>query len=250
MNPGTQPDNKTNETNEMKANPTHPADTPAPIETLNSLVTCHYTVTAPATSVLNRSATARVIHDAAAAKNASRVFTSVLTSRGTAIGKAISIQNMTGTSLRRLGLPIRTGGFYLPVKKIIDAQNTFDDAQVQLEQCKQDILAEYPAMEQSIRLQLGRFADEVNIPSASEVVSKFTMSLYILNQPVPVGELAGVAAEVANRVRAESQRQTSDLLRAAHCGPLSDLKAQLAEFADRMRNAERLRAEQFTKLRD
>lgn len=220
------------------------------LDTLQSLVTCHFSTTAPATNALNRSATNRAIDGAGAAKKAARVYNTVISARGTAVGKAISLQQRTGVAIRKLGLPIRLGGIYLPVRRIAEAQNLFDDAIAELDTIREDILATYPAILREVNTQLGSFCSEVVIPSATEVAARFTMSLTILNQPVPVGELAGIVGEVANRVRAESTRQAQELLREAHAGPIVDLKKVLAEFTDALRNAQRLHFSQFDKLRD
>lgn len=216
-----------------------------------SLVLCHYSTTAPSTTVLNRSATARATSTAGAERHAARVYNTVLTARGTAIGRAISLQQRTGVSIRRFGLPCPMGGMYLRIRDVTNVQNVFDDAIIELDTIREDILATYPSLVSGLRIRLGKFADEVTIPSATEVASRFTMHLSIISQPVPVadGVLGGLAAEVANRVRAESQQQINEMLKRAHAGPIDDLKQVLAEFIDRMRNAERLHLSQFDKLR-
>jgi hypothetical protein len=220
------------------------------LETLNSLVTCYYSTTAPATSVLNGNATTRVANAAGAVKRAARVYNSILTTRGTAIGKAFSLLNLTGVAIRRLGLPIKLGGIYLPVNRIADAYGVYDDAIAKLDDIRQDIINVYPAMMEQVMRELGDFASEVRVPSATEVAAKFTMSLTILNQPVAVNEMSSVVDEVANRVRADSQRQAAEMLKFAHTGPIKDLRDQLGEFIHAMRNAERLHLSQFDKLRD
>lgn len=222
------------------------------INKVHSLVLAYYNTTAPATNALNRSATARVTNDAGAERQAARVYNTVLTARGTAIGRAISLLQRTGVSLRRLGLPCRTGGFYMPVKEIATAQNVHDDAMLELDTIREDIIATYPNLMEGLRLRLGKFADEVTIPSATEVASKFTMTLTIVNSHVSLQDsvLKGVADEVANRVRAESQAHIDDMLRQAHSGPVADLRDTLVEFIDRLRNAKRLHLTQFDKLRD
>lgn len=220
------------------------------VDTLQSLVLCYYSVTAPATSVLNPSASAREVTQAGAAKRAARVYNTVLNAKGTAVGKAISLQQRTGVSIRKLGLPIRIGGIYLPIRRISDAQNIFDDGIAELDVIREDILSTYADVLDSIALQLGSFVNEVRLPTATEVASRFTMSMTILNQPVPVGDLVGVVSEVANRVRADSKQQADNLLREAHAGPINDLKRQLAEFSDALRNSQRLHLSQFTNLRD
>jgi hypothetical protein len=220
------------------------------LETLNSLVTCYYSTTAPATSVLNGNATTRVANAAGAVKRAARVYNSILTTRGTAIGKAFSLLNLTGVAIRRLGLPIKLGGIYLPVNRIADAYGIYDDAIAKLDDIRQDIINVYPAMMEQVVRELGDFASEVRVPTATEVAAKFTMSLTILNQPVAVSEMSSVVDEVANRVRADSQRQAAEMLKFAHTGPIKDLRDQLGEFIHAMRNAERLHLSQFDKLRD
>jgi hypothetical protein len=219
---------------------------------INSLVLCHFNTTAPATSVLNRCASIRVVASANAERNAARVYNTVINSKGTAVGRAISLLQRTGVAIRRCGLPCPLGGIYLRVKDISTVQNIFDDAQHDLDIVRQDILSTYSDLLVSVRRKLGAFTRDISLPTATEVSSRFTMSMTIINQPVAGGEgvLSGIATEVANKVRAESQKQTADLLRNAHVGPINDLKDQLALFIDRMRNATRLHMSQFDKLRD
>ena len=222
------------------------------LKTAQSLVLCHYSTTAPSTTALNRSASARAVAAAGAERNAARTYNTILTARGTAIGRAISLQQRVGVSLRRLGLPCPMGGIYLRVRDIQQAEIIFDDGMIELDTARVDILAAYPALVAELSNRLGSFINEVVIPSASEVASRFTMRMSIVNQPVAVTNnvLGGLATEVANRVRADSQRQIDEMLRSAHAGPIEDLKRVLAEFSDRMRNADRLHLTQFDKLRE
>jgi hypothetical protein len=222
------------------------------LKTFQSIVLCHFSTTAPATNALNRSATARAVSAAGADRNAARVYNTILTARGTAVGRAISLQQQTGVAIRRCGSLCPTGGIYLRIKDVTEVQNIFDDAQVELDTIREDILATYPDLLVSLNAQLGSFANEVQIPTATEVASKFAMSLTVINQPVAVdgAVLVGLTEEVANRVRADSQRQVTEMLRASHAGPINDLKAVIAEFSDRLRNADRLHFSQFDKLRD
>jgi len=219
---------------------------------VNSLVMAYYNTTAPATTALNLTATSRVVGAAGAARSAARVYNTILVSKGTAIGKAISLLQRTGVSLRHLGLPCRTGGFYLPVRDIEKAQNIYDDAQVELADVRDDIIRTFPDMIEPLKKALGSFINEVTIPTATEVASRFAMSLTITNTHAALDNsvLSGVAKEVANRVKAESQSQIDDLLKQAHSGPVADLRSTLEEFADALRNAKRLHLTRFDKLRD
>jgi hypothetical protein len=222
------------------------------LKTFQSIVLCHFSTTAPATNALNRSASARAVSAAGADRNAARVYNTILTARGTAVGRAISLQQQTGVAIRRCGSLCPTGGIYLRIKDVTEVQNIFDDAQVELDTIREDILATYPSLLAALNTRLGSFATEVQIPTATEVASKFAMSLTVINQPVAVdgAVLVGLTEEVANRVRADSQRQVTEMLRASHAGPINDLKAVIAEFSDRLRNADRLHLSQFDKLRD
>ena len=222
------------------------------LKTFQSIVLCHFSTTAPATNALNRSASARAVSAAGADRNAARVYNTILTARGTAVGRAISLQQQTGVAIRRCGSLCPTGGIYLRIKDVAEVQNIFDDAQVELDTIREDILATYPTLLAALNTRLGSFATEVQIPTATEVASKFAMSLTVINQPVAVdgAVLVGLTEEVANRVRADAQRQVAEMLRASHAGPINDLKAVIAEFSDRLRNADRLHLSQFDKLRD
>jgi hypothetical protein len=220
--------------------------------TAQSLVLCHYSTTAPALTTLNRSASARVVQSAKASRDAARVYNTILTSRGTAIGKAVSLLQGTGVKIRHLGLPCPMGGIYLRLRDVSKAHNIYDDALLELDDIRAEILETYPQLMADLRVRLGEFVKEIEIPAASNVAARFTMSMHIVNRPAPVDNdvLTGLSDEVANRVRAESQGRIDDMLRAAHAGPLADLKDTLTEFIDKMRNAERLHLTQFDKLRD
>lgn len=220
------------------------------LKTLNSLVMCVFSTTAYGTTRYNRAATVRVANQAGASAEAAKVYNRVVLAKGTAIGKAISLQNRIGVKIRNLGLPCPIGGIYLPVKRIVEAQNVFDDGIAELDTIREEILIAYPELEAKVRSMLAGFANEVEVPTATQVASAFTMTMHILNQPVAVGEMSGIVDEVANRVRADSQRQAQEMLRQAHAGPVENLQAQLTEFIDKMRNAERLHLSQFDKLRD
>ena len=74
--------------------------TPLELKAAQSLVLCYFSTTAPATNALNRSATARAITSAGAERNAARVYNTVLTAKGTAIGKA---SGDDGKLCRRIG---------------------------------------------------------------------------------------------------------------------------------------------------
>ena len=227
-------------------------NTTTQLKKIHSLVLCHYNTTAPATTALNRTATARTAAAAHAATKVARVYNQILTARGTPIGRAISLQQRTGVAIRRFGLPCDIGGIYLPIRSVSDVQNVYDDAMAELDVIREDIIASYPDQMARLRADLGDFADEVRIPTASEVASRFGMTLTIINQPAAVDGpvLSQLTEEVANRVRADSQRQHAELLKQSHAGPINDLKKVIADFSDALRNAQRLHMTQFDKLRD
>lgn len=220
------------------------------MNTIHSIVLCFYSTTAPRTTALNRSATARATDYAGAASGAARLYNSVINAKGTAVGRAISLQNQTGTSIRRHCMPCSAGGHYVRVRDVPRVQDIFDEALLQLDTIREDILATYPTTVKGVLQRLGAFAPEVVVPTASEVASKFTMSLAFTNQPLPIDGpvLSGLSEEVANRVRAESQAQVHDMLHKAHAAPMQDLKSTLDEVLNRLRNAERFHATQFDKL--
>lgn len=218
-------------------------------EQANSLIMVYYNTTAPRTTVLNRSATGRILTRAAAAKHSARVYNTILSTRGTAVGRAVSLQNSLGESIRKHCLPCPIGGYYARLRDITLIQNLFDDANILLEDIKDEIIREYPSIIAKVQSDLGKFADEVALPTATEVTSKFKISLRYINAPVAItGVLRGLTDEVANRVKAESRSAVDEMLRAAHAGPLADLKRMLIEFADKLRNAERLHLSQFDNL--
>lgn len=220
------------------------------MNTANSIVLCFYSTTAPRTTALNKAATARATNSAGAAANAARLYNSVINAKGTAVGRAISLQNLTGTNIRKYGLPCAAGGHYVRVRDVPRVQDIFDEAQMELDTIREDILATYPEIINGVRQRLGAFASEVAIPTASEIAQRFSMSLAFTNQPAPLDGpvLNGLSEEVANRVRAESRQQVRDMLHKAHAAPVNDLRDTLLELIDRLRNADRLHMTQFDKL--
>jgi hypothetical protein len=220
------------------------------MNTANSIVLCFYSTTAPRTTTLNRAATARAINSAGAATNAARLYNSVINAKGTAVGRAVSLQNQTGTLIRRHCMPCSAGGHYVRVRDVPRVQDIFDDAQLELDSIREDILSTYPEIISGVRQRLGAFAQEVVIPTASEIAAKFSIALAFTNQPAPIDGpvLSGLSEEVANRVRAESKAQVQDMLRKAHAAPVQDLSNTLLELIDRLRNADRLHLSQFDKL--
>jgi hypothetical protein len=220
------------------------------MNTAHNIVLCFYSTTAPRTTTLNKAATARATSSAGAAANAARLYNSVINAKGTAVGRAISLQNSTGASIRKYGLPCAAGGHYVRVRDVPRVQDIFDEAQMALDVIREDILTTYPEIINGVRQRLGAFATEVAIPTASEIAQRFSMSLVFTNQPAPIDGpvLSGLSEEVANRVRAESQRQVQDMLHKAHAAPVNDLRDTLLELIDRLRNADRLHLTQFDKL--
>lgn len=220
------------------------------MNTAHSIVLCFYSTTAPRTTALNKAATARATNHAGAAANAARLYNSVINAKGTAVGRAISLQNLTGTNIRKHGLPCAAGGHYVRVRDVTKVQDIFDEAQMDLDNIREDILRTYPEIINGVRQRLGAFASEVVIPTASEIAQRFSMSLVFTNQPAAIDGpvLSGLSEEVANRVRAESQMQVQDMLRKAHAAPMNDLRNSLLELIDRLRNADRLHLTQFDNL--
>ena len=215
----------------------------------NSLVMVYYSTTAPRTTVLNRSATGQIITRAQATKHSARVYNTILNTRGTAIGRAVSLQNGLGESIRKHCLPCPVGGYYTRVRDIELIQNLYDDAVIALDDIKDDIIREFPDIISRVRQDLGKFAEQIELPTATEASSKFTITLRYINEPAPLDNvMTGLSAEVANRVAAESRAAVQDMLRAAHAGPLADLRRMLNDIADKLRNAERLHLTQFDNL--
>lgn len=224
----------------------------SPIASANSLVMVYFTTTAPSCNRLNRSATAAVTADAGAARDVARLYNTVLEAKGTAVGKAISLQNQTRTRIAALGLACPAGGYYVRACDLPKIQNLYDDAQLELDKIREDILLDYPSIVGPLRAKLGAFDGQVAIPTATEVASKFTMRMIIVNRPTAIDNavLAGLADEVVNRTVAESQQQINDMLRESHAGPIESLTSQLTVFIRAMREAKRLHLSQFDNLLD
>lgn len=232
------------------------------INTANSLVVCYYQTTAPSTNVKCKDATTRLLSGVtpnAFVKEAARLYATTVAAKGTPVGRAVSIQNATGEKIRNRALICPAGGYYVQTKDVAEVQGIFDDAERDLEVCKQDIIATYDTNKQIVLDQLtkidvkgGKLADEIILPSATEVASRFTIRLIWSQGPAPINHsiLKQISKETANRVAADSQKAADILLRQAHGGPVKDLVNQLKEFCDKLRNAQRLHTSQFDKLAD
>lgn len=218
---------------------------------LNNVCLAVYQTTAPSTTTLNRVATARAVQAAKASKEAARLYNTVLKSKGTAIGKAVSLQNLTGQKIRRYGLPCPAGGLYVRRDDVRRVQDIFDDAQIEMDRIRGEIVLTYDECVADIKAALGDFANEVYIPTASTAASRFTMQLTWLAAPGALDNrfLKGLSTELANRLRAESESRAEDMLREAHAAPVRDLRDRLLTLTEKLTQAERFHPSQVDHVR-
>jgi hypothetical protein len=220
---------------------------------INSLVLVKLSSTAPSTSVLHKSATAKLVNANGITKKAARVHATIVERKGSAVGRAASLVTSTQAAIRKYALPCPSieGASYVQAKDVDSVQQIFDDAVAKLVTIRQDIVAEWPHLVAAARLTLGPLAYEVEWPTAEEFANRFTISLTWLGQPAPIAGtlLESVTAETAARVRASSEQAVRSDLLAAHGYPVRDLIANLAESVDQVRNGKRIRQERFDNIR-
>lgn len=223
------------------------------LTTINSLVLCKLSSTAPSTSVLHKGASAKLVNTAGATKKSARVHATIVERRGTAVGRAAALVNQTQAAIRKFALPCPSieGASYVQARDVDAVQQAFDDAIAKLTDIRKDIVAEWPSLISAARLQLGQLAFDVEWPTAEEFAARFTMSLTWLGKPAPVtGVLEAVTAETAARVRASSEQAVRRDLLEAHGHPIRELITTLAESVEQVRNGQRLRQERFDRIRN
>jgi hypothetical protein len=220
---------------------------------INSLVLVKLSSTAPSTSTLHKSATAKLAEDNGASKKSARVRATIIERKGSAVGRAAALVSSTQNAIRKFALPCTAieGASYVQAKDIDSVQQIFDDAIAKLAIIRTDIVAEWPALVAAARNDLGQLAWDVEWPTADEFADKFTISLTWLGQPAPISgtPLETVTAETAARVRASSEQAVRADLLAAHGYPVRDLIVNLAESVEQVRNGKRIRQERFDNIR-
>ena len=229
--------------------PTPAQQAPVPLKTINSLVLFSFRTKQPATTALNKRGGAQAAAQAGAGRSAARLYNRFLESRGTVVGQISTLFNQTSKSMRDRALPNATGGYYLRAKDVDHVQSIYDAAVNELGLLKVELLNNW---EQLPRPELGKFAQDIKVPSKYTFVDAYDMQLDWLRQPAAIEGtvLEGVSTETAARVRAESQKSTERSLIAAHAEPVRETVKMLAGAIDHLATGKRLRSERFKALQD
>ena len=210
------------------------------LKTINSLVLFSFRTKQPATTALNKRASAKAAIDANADRKSARMYNRFLESNGTLIGKI-------SKAMREKALPHSAGGYYLRAKDVDAVQAIFDEAENKLDQYKAELLAEWDNIPKP---KLGSFEQDIRIPDRHEFVGKYSMELQWLRQPASIEGtvLEGVSTETAARVRAESQKSNERSLVAAHAEPVQETLKMLSGAIEHLTSGKRLRNERFEAL--
>ena len=177
---------------------------------------------------------------------------------GSPVGQAVSLQNMTRDKINRH--VVRVAGNKIVLKKAIpEIQAIMQDAECRMDDIRDAIVSEYPAMRKRMIERMNKkkvngdiVSDDVTFPSATEIASNFRMEQNFTGctQALNHDALQGIGDEAAAQAIAESEAAIEQALLAGHGEPVQALRDVLAKFADMVRNAERLHPSQFDKLAD
>lgn len=177
---------------------------------------------------------------------------------GTPVGRAISLQQQTRTALHRH--VVRVGDTKLILKKDIPTvQAIMQDAQADLEDIRDEIVAGYPAIRTRLlkRLQGKKVngaivGDDVTLPPATSIAAGFRMVQTFRATAAPLDHkvLQGIGDESAAQAVADSELAMEEEMLQGHGALVESLRVRLVEFTDKVRNAERLHPSQFDKLAD
>jgi hypothetical protein len=178
----------------------------------------------------------------------------------TPVGRAASLQQTTRTKLMQH--VVRVGDTKLILKRDIPTvQCIMQDAQADLEDIRDEIVADYPAIRAKLlkRLQGKKVNgavvgddDDVVLPSATKIASGFRMVQTFRATTTPLNHkvLQGIGDESAAQAVADSELAMEDEMLRGCAALVGPLRTRLIKFADMVRNGERLHASQFDKLAD
>jgi len=178
----------------------------------------------------------------------------------TPVGRAASLQQQTRTALMKH--VVRVGDSKLILKRDIPTvQCLMQDAQADLEDIRDEIVADYPAIRTKLlkRLQgkkvngsiVGDDADVI-LPSATKIAAGFRMVQTFRATTAPLNHkvLQGIGDESAAQAVADSELAMEEELLRGTGALVRPLLSRLTEFTNMVRNAERLHPSQFDKLAD
>jgi hypothetical protein len=210
---------------------------------MKGIIKCTFTASCPAATVLHRKATDQVCSANDASSEAAWVKVAPIPRKGTAFGAMTSVINSTGTKIRDMGLPCRTGGTYIQTKDFEEVVRLFDEGMAELDQLRKvDLPQQWDGIVDAATRNLGELAKDISIPTAQEFGEKFGMDIIFEHSPQNIDGtiMEGVATEVAARVRAASKKAVNDMFVASHVAPVQDAITVLTKTMTQLAEGKRL----------
>jgi hypothetical protein len=224
------------------------------IASLNSIVLVKFSSSAPATSLLHKTATAETCAQHGVTRGKARTHVDVIPTKGTAVGRARSIINGCAAEIRQFALPCNAmpGASYLQAAEIDKVQDIFLAAEAKLNAAKREIIDEWDRLVAQAKADINTLADTIDYPTGEGFASQFGIRLDWLSTPAPIaGTVLGkVSEETAARVAASSAETARRDLLAAHGAPVRDLIASIGKCVDQIRDGKRLRKEAVGNVTD
>jgi hypothetical protein len=184
-----------------------------------------------------------------------RSMTTIIENKGNEVGAMGARIELWRTATKDLGLPNPTvkGSLYIQRKDIKEVQQLFDDCEADLVAMKKNVVKAWPALVQEAKTRKAKLAQFIEWPSANEFVSKYSIGLRWMAQPmaIPEGVLSGLSAEVRAEAEAKSNAYVNANLRQAHYGPVKDLVGSITKLVeDWDKGKKRVRQEPYDALKE
>lgn len=143
------------------------------------------------------------------------------------------------------------GTVYVRVQSIPEIQEEFDRRTRILQTCFRELRATYPDLVAAGKARVARLAHEVEWPTLEQFLGGYVFRLHWLGSVNPLTNevLKGVAREVRNKVRLESEQSTYEALLQAHAAPIREVVTLLGESVEQILHGSRLRQERFEQIR-
>tara|TARA_X000001382_G_scaffold41016_2_gene27499 strand:- start:1244 stop:2116 length:873 start_codon:yes stop_codon:yes gene_type:complete len=210
---------------------------------MKGIIKCTFTASCPAATVIHRPATDMVLGNYDASKQVAWVKVAPIPRKGNVYGALTSVINSTGTKIRDMGLPCRTGGTYIQTKDFEEVMRLFDKGMEELDNLKKvELPSQWGGIVENATQNLGALAKDVTIPTAKEFGDKFSMDVIFEHSPQDIDGtlMEGVATEVAARVRAASKKAVNDMFVASHVAPVQDAISILTKTMGQLATGKRL----------
>lgn len=184
----------------------------------------HYQTTRGGLSVTHKRLTKDNCTVTGASDKALRTVAKVFESRGTPVGKIISLFAQTRRKIAELGLRLPTGGHLIRASYLDRVQEIFDESEDELRRLRGELRTKYPEMVATSKTRLGSAAPDIVFPPAEELAGRFTQTLVYAPDPTSGDVLIqGVADEVAAKIRAQVNRSRDLIVEEAQDNVIRDL---------------------------